>query len=154
MQLIMNGISEINHLRQPFFEPIHLFPTPEPGEYLVRLIAINDLPTCTDTAYQMVRIDDIILFYVPNIFTPDGDEFNETFAPVFTAGIDIYDFHLTIFNRWGETIFESFDPSKGWNGHYGDGGLADDAAYIWQIDFKETMSDKRHTHRGHVTVLK
>ena len=86
--------------------------------------------------------------------TPDGDLFNETFQPVFTAGYDKYDYHLTIFNRWGEIVFESYDADKGWNGAYGDGGLVQDGVYIWQIEFAETMSDKLHVHRGHVTVLK
>ena len=73
---------------------------------------------------------------------------------MFTSGYDKFDYHLTIFNRWGEIIFESFDAQYGWNGNYGDGGLVQDGVYIWQIEFKETMSDKHHTHRGHVTVLK
>lgn len=133
--------------------PAHLYPD-EPGEYLVELIAYDANSWCPDTARQIVVIDDIILFYVPNVFTPDGDVFNETFQPVFTSGFDKFDYHLTIFNRWGEIIFESYDATKGWNGHYGDGGLVQDGVYVWQIDFKETMSDKRHTHRGHVTVLK
>jgi gliding motility-associated-like protein len=133
--------------------PIHLYPQ-VPGKYLVTLWAYNHNGLCKDSLEQLVIVQDVIIFYVPNVFTPDGDEYNEDFSPVFTSGIDIYDFHLTIFNRWGETIFETFDPSKGWNGHYGDGGLVDDGTYIWQIQFHETMSDRHHEHRGHVTVLK
>ena len=95
-----------------------------------------------------------ILFYIPNVFTPDGDLFNETFHPVITSGIDMFDYHLTIFNRWGEIIFESYNYDFGWNGHYGSGGLVDDGVYIWQIEFGEKLSDKKQTHRGHVTVLK
>ena len=78
----------------------------------------------------------------------------KTFQPVFYSGFDKYDFHLMIFNRWGEVVFESYNAEKGWNGHYGDGGLVQDGVYVWQIEFKEAMSDRRHTHRGHVTVLK
>jgi len=133
--------------------PIHLYPQ-VPGNYRVTLWAFNHNGLCRDSVEQLVIIKDVIIFYVPNVFTPDGDEYNEDFSPVFTSGIDIYDFHLTIFNRWGETIFETFDPSKGWNGHYGDGGLVDDGTYIWQIQFHETMSDRHHEHRGHITVLK
>ncbi len=96
----------------------------------------------------------VIIFYVPNVFTPDGDEFNEVFQPVFTAGYDPFDFHLMIFNRWGELIFESYNADIGWDGTYGERGLVQDGVYVWKIDFKETMSDKRHIHTGHVTVLK
>ena len=131
--------------------PIHLFPQ-TPAEYLVTLWAYNGV--CEDSVQQLIIIKDILLFYVPNIFTPDGDDYNEIFFPVFTSGFDKFDYHLTIFNRWGEIIFESYDADYGWDGHYGDGGLVKDDVYIWQIEFGETMSDKQHTHRGHVTVLK
>lgn len=134
--------------------PIHQFPNEGPGEYLVTLWAYSDNGQCYDSTSQLIIIDDVIIYYVPNIFTPDGDDFNETFRPIFTAGLDIYEYHLTIFNRWGEIIFESYNQEKGWNGHYGDGGLVQDGVYIWQIEFGETMSDKQHTIRGHVTVLK
>lgn len=109
---------------------------------------------CIDTVCLDVTIYEDVIFYIPNSFTPDGDLFNESFMPVFTAGVDPYEYHMTIFNRWGEIIFESYNYEKGWNGHYGDGGLVDDGTYIWQIEFGEKLSDKKQTHRGHVTVLK
>lgn len=109
---------------------------------------------CVDNICLPVTVYEDILFYIPNTFTPDGDLFNESFFPVFTSGVDPYDYHLTIFNRWGEIIFESYNYEKGWNGHFGDGGLVDDGVYIWQIEFGEKLSDKIQTHRGHVTVLK
>jgi gliding motility-associated-like protein len=105
--------------------------------------------TCVD-----VTVYENILFYIPNTITPDGDLFNESFQPVFTSGVDPYDFHMIIFNRWGEIIFETYNFDKGWDGHYGDGGLVEDGVYIWQIQFGEKQSDKLQTHRGHVTVLK
>lgn len=129
----------------------HEFPAVA-GDYLVTLYAYNN--TCVDSYQQVIHVQDVLIYYVPNIFTPDGDEFNETFQPIFTSGYDIYDFHLTIFNRWGERIFESYNDKKGWNGHYGDGGLVEDGVYIWQIEFKESGVDRLHEVRGHVTVLK
>jgi gliding motility-associated-like protein len=105
--------------------------------------------TCAD-----ITIYEDIIFYVPNSFTPDGDLFNETFHPVFTSGVDPYDYHLIMFNRWGEILFESYNFDEGWNGHFGNGGLVKDGVYIWQIEFGEKLSDKKQTHRGHVTVLK
>ncbi|MCG8577317.1 MAG: PKD domain-containing protein [Flavobacteriales bacterium] len=125
-----------------------------PGQYLVELDAYSEGGICHDSTTQLVIVEDVIIFYVPNVFTPDGDEFNETFQPKFLSGYDPYDFHMTIYNRWGEIIFETYNASYGWNGTYGDRGLVDDGTYIWDIEFKETMSDKSHRHRGHVTILK
>jgi len=134
--------------------PSHEFPSNQSNtNYTVNLVAGNNL-NCTDTAQINIIVQDIILFYVPNVFTPDGDEFNELFQPVFVSGFDPYDFHLMIFNRWGELVFESYNAAVGWNGTYADGPLVEDGVYIWKIDFRETMSDKRHEYYGQVTVLK
>lgn len=134
--------------------PFHVYPTDEPGTYLAQLIAYNYGKMCSDTARAIIEVQDIILFYVPNIFTPDGDEFNELWRPVFYSGFDPFDYHMLVYNRWGEIVWESYNASAAWDGHYGGGGLVDDGTYIWMVDFRETMSDKRHQHRGHVTVLK
>ncbi len=134
-------------------EPTHIYPQVS-GAYTVELIASNNGGLCADTAEVIINIQDIILFYVPNVFTPDGDNFNEEFKPEFTAGYDPYDYHLMIFNRYGELVFESYNAAVGWDGTYSDRGLVEDGVYVWKIEFKETMSDKRHKHNGHVTVLK
>lgn len=133
--------------------PTHSFPE-LPGEYIVTLTASNQANTCQDIYQKLIIVEDVIIFYIPNVFTPDGDEYNESWKPVFYSGYDPYDYHLTVLNRWGEIVFESYNAAYGWNGHYGNRGLVEDGTYIWQIEFKETMSDKKHKHRGHVTILK
>jgi gliding motility-associated-like protein len=131
-------------------EPSYTFPEIE-GDYPVRLIA-STVNGCADTLEQIVRINQQQLIFAPNVITPDGDSFNEVFLPYFT-GIDIYDYHLTIFNRWGEIVFESYDPSKGWNGTYG-GEVVPDGVYIWQISTADIATDEKRDFYGHVTVLK
>ena len=133
--------------------PEHTFPELA-GNYAVQLYAFSESGLCVDSVTRVITIEDVVLFYVPNVFTPDGNGFNESFQPVFYSGFDPYDFHMTIFNRWGEVIFESYDASRGWNGHYGNRGLVEDGTYIWQIQFKEARSDKKHLYNGHITVLK
>lgn len=134
-------------------DPNHEFPKSPDQKYTVQLIASNDLG-CADTAKRIIFVKDIALFFIPNTFTPDGDNFNEIFKPVFVSGYDPYDYHLKIFNRWGELVFESYNANYGWNGAYGDKGLVQDGVYIWRIEFGETASDKRTKINGHVTVLK
>lgn len=133
--------------------PIHFFPNEIYDVfYPVELKAYNYLG-CVDSVTLYMNVKGIILFYIPNAFTPDGDQFNETFQPVFESGFDPFDFHLMIFNRWGEIIFESYNANIGWDGTYG-GEIVQDGVYVWQIDFKELHTDKRHIHKGHVTLLK
>jgi gliding motility-associated-like protein len=90
---------------------------------------------------------------VPNAFTPDNDEFNQTFKPIFTSGFDPMDYTLLIFDRWGELIFESHNHDVGWDGKF-QGNFVQDGVYVWRIEFKETMTDKRHKVFGHVSILR
>ncbi len=135
------------------FEPGHLFPNEEGGTYVIELIAYSPLG-CTDTAYQTVTVKEELIFYVPNTFTPDDDDFNETFRPVFTAGYDPFDYTLLIFNRWGEIVWESHNVEVGWDGTYAGQYDVQDGTYTWKIEFKTTMTDERVMVTGHVNVLR
>lgn len=130
--------------------PVYIYPNA--GDFAALLIATNGM--CVDTARITIHIDEELIYYLPNSFTPDGDELNQTFQPVFTDGFDPYDFNMLIYNRWGEVIFESNDATIGWDGVYKDNTVVQDGTYTWRIEFKERMSDKRHIVVGHVNVLK
>ncbi|MBK7128655.1 MAG: gliding motility-associated C-terminal domain-containing protein [Crocinitomicaceae bacterium] len=134
--------------------PEFTFPNVEEETVFEVCQVVTSVDGCTDTVCADVTIYEEIFFYVPNVITPDGDPHNQVFKPVMTSGIDMYDYHLTIFNRWGEIVFESYNYDFGWDGTYGDKGLVEDGVYIWQIEFGEKLSDKKQKHRGHVTVLK
>ncbi|MBD3637745.1 MAG: gliding motility-associated C-terminal domain-containing protein [Crocinitomicaceae bacterium] len=133
--------------------PTMTFPVEEETTIQVCQKVVSDAG-CEAETCQDLFIHEEVLFYVPNAVTPDGDQFNQTFFPVFTSGVDPYDYHLTIFNRWGEIVFESYNYNYGWNCRYGNGDIVQDGVYIWQIEFGEKLTDKKQTHRGHVTVLR
>jgi gliding motility-associated-like protein len=125
----------------------------QPGTYTISVTQTNG--PCQDIEYFTVQVNscDEILYYVPNSFTPDGDEFNNVFQPVFTSGFDASNFHLSIYNRWGELIFESYDASKGWDGYY-NGVLCQDGVYTWKIIFKLPDTDERRILMGHVVLIR
>ncbi|MBW7867484.1 MAG: gliding motility-associated C-terminal domain-containing protein [Brumimicrobium sp.] len=132
--------------------PSYTYSDEEPGNYIVTLIATNG-DGCSDTARAVIKIKDVLIFYVPNAFTPDHDHYNEVFKPVFASGYNPYTYTLLIFDRWGEIIFESHNTDIGWDGTYG-GNIVKDGVYVWKIEFKETMSDKHHRYVGHVTLIR
>ena len=126
----------------------------EKGLYLVTLVADND-QGCSDTTEQLIKIVEELVFYVPNSFTPDEDDFNKFFKPVFTSGYDPLNFKMYIFNRWGELVFETHDSEKGWNGNYGlDGIKCQDGLYIWKIHYKELYKDKDKIVTGNVILMR
>ena len=131
--------------------PTVMYPDGVQNTYPVTLIVTNEF-NCTDTVTSFVTVLSDILIYVPNVFTPDGDEFNETWR-VYMDGIDIYDYHMTVFNRWGEVVWESYNLLGEWDGTYGS-TQAKSGTYVWVIEAKDLFSDKKLEWRGHVTVLK
>lgn len=136
-------------------DPLHDYAGNELGNYIVTLIATTPFG-CIDTAQGMIVMREDLLFYVPNSFTPDGDDFNETFTPIFYSGFETDDYHLTIFNRWGEIVFESYNWEIGWDGTYGSNKdfVAQQGTYIWKIEFKTTWKDERRTVIGHINLLR
>ena len=133
--------------------PEHLFNSTENG-YVISLL-VSNLYGCTDEVQTSIGFVEGLDFYVPNSFTPDGDQFNNVFKPVFTSGFDPFNFHLSIFDRWGELIFESYDANIGWDGSLGTTGLSlQDGIYIWKIEFKKPSNDDKIKVVGHVSKIK
>ena len=94
-----------------------------------------------------------MLYYVPNTFTPDGNQHNQTWKPVFTSGFDPAEFHLTVFNRWGEIIWESYWAEAAWDGTYNN-ALCADGVYTYKIWFGDKNTDAKYTITGHITLIR
>lgn len=83
--------------------------------------------------------------YVPTAFTPNGDGLND-FAKVIPVGIRELRF-FTIFNRWGEAVFTTTDPSKGWDGRKS-GAEQPNAVFVWMaqgVDYKGNVINRKGT---------
>lgn len=123
-----------------------------PGYYTAELTAITQ-NGCTDTISKQIFIKDVVTFWVPNTFTPNGDGNNNTWKPIIYSGIDEFNAHIMIFNRWGEMIWESFDVNVGWDGDYG-GTPVEVGTYTWKFEYKLRAIDERKTAVGHVNIIK
>jgi gliding motility-associated-like protein len=125
------------------------------------LVAMNQ-GMCPDSAFQVIRIQDELLVYVPNTFTPDGDETNGYFFPVISTIIKPNTYSFKIFDRWGEIVFESNDPNEKWDGTYYKNNfakstseeVAQDGTYIWKLQFTIKESGDVFNKIGHVNLLK
>lgn len=124
---------------------------PVEGGYSVCLIAYNS-GGCPDTLCQSVLVKDEFLLFVPNAFTPNGDEYNN-FLQIYATGIDQYSFNMQIWNRWGELVWETNDITYFWDGTY-NGQVVQDGTYTWKIVIKDPYTDERRDYVGHLNVLK
>ncbi len=135
------------------FEPVHFFPNTTTANYLVTLIVYTD-NGCTDTAIRVVNLTETQLLYVPNTFTPDGNEYNQTWFPVITADFDPYEYTCLIYDRWGELIWENHNHLVGWDGKRMNGVNVQEGVYTWKILIKSPYKDERKAFTGHVTLLR
>lgn len=94
-----------------------------------------------------------LLFYVPNSFTPDGNEHNNTFKWTFTSGFDPTNFHVTIFNRWGELIYESYDSNDYWDGTYNN-NMCPEGSYVYKVYFGSKENDGKYLITGNVNLIR
>ena len=126
----------------------------QPGTFTLTATATAaDCPSNPQTLTVTVVECDPLVYWVPNTFTPNGDEFNTTWGPVFGGPYDSTDFHLFVVNRWGNVVWESYDPSARWDGTYG-GKSVVDGVYTWVIDFGMLNTDERKIIHGHVTIIR
>ncbi|MCC6691001.1 MAG: gliding motility-associated C-terminal domain-containing protein, partial [Bacteroidia bacterium] len=131
-------------------DPTHTYQ--DTGSYVVQLTVTNSYG-CVDTATDVVIIKGDFTFYVPNAFTPNGDGKNETFFPKgFMINPECY--HLMIFDRWGNLIFETDDLNLGWDGRANGGKeIAQQDVYVWKIQVCDFERHK-YFYVGHVTLVK
>jgi len=116
----------------------------EEGEYSVIIKATEGCESI-DTA-MLVNV--AVPVYVPNAFTPNGDGLNDTFKPIIIKPDLISQYHLSIYNRWGQCFFETSDPAKGWDGKDEVPGV-----YNWVVSYMDGMG-KVNQLRGVVTLIK
>lgn len=128
--------------------PVHAYTSS--GTFYPMQIATNEY-LCSDTARQMILVYPNEVF-IPNTFTPDGNEFNG----VFNAKIayEQLGWDMRIFNRWGELIFESSDPAIGWDGTF-NGVMVQSGLYSYRFRYISCENeDVWLEETGHVNLMR
>jgi gliding motility-associated-like protein len=127
------------------------YPEGQVGTYPITL-TVTTAEGCSDSITLEIEIVPDVILYVPNAFTPDDDEHNQTWG-INIDGIDFENFQLVLYNRWGELIWESKDARQSWDGTY-NGRIVSNGTYIWKISFKEKDNDGKRFFTGFVNVLR
>jgi gliding motility-associated-like protein len=132
-------------------DPTHEFP--DYGEYTVGLV-ITNIYGCQAYHVEVIPADPFYNIYVPNAFTPDNDGINDGFLPAW-SGFAMKAYHMQIFNRWGELIFESNDDKEPWIGDVSGGSyFAPDDVYNWRLTIHPAHLTDAIVVKGHVTLIR
>ena len=117
------------------------------GHYKVDYIVTNTFG-CNDTSSAEVFVFDEFEFIIPNIFSPNGDGVNETFA---MRACGVYEYDIEIFNRLGEKVFRSNSMNINWDGRIR-GRTASSGVYFYTIRIKDFRGEYLN-YSGSLTLV-
>lgn len=110
------------------------------------LTASNNCGSVSDS----IRITTTVCqLQMPNAFTPNSDGRNDIFRVIHP--FPVKQFHMIIYNRWGQNVFESSDIYKGWNGTFNNKPLPT-GTYVWMISLTD-LNNKQQTSKGSVLLI-
>jgi gliding motility-associated-like protein len=142
----IEDLEEINHTFQ------------DTGTYEVGLFITNDFG-CSDSILQSVTVNPVYDIIIPNAFTPTDSGDNGLYDPSSTSNSIFYpfadyveNFRMSIFNRWGELIFETKNINYGWNGTYRGSPCPQDV-YVYKAEF-EFSDGHKVTKTGDITLFR
>lgn len=120
----------------------------QPGEYWLE---VRDANGCAGRDSVVVNPKDCMEgFYIPTAFTPNHDGKNDVFRPLLFGKVKKYQF--TIYNRWGQVVFQTPDLNKAWDGSVA--GLSQDSnVFVWMCTYQFEGEEVR-TERGTVMVIR
>lgn len=124
------------------------------GNFPVKLFATN-AAGCADSITYYILVNDIITLFVPNTFSPNGDDVNDVFY-VYSYGMDPDYYEFSIFDRWGNRIFKTKDLAEGWNGAVNNQGeIVERDVYVYHLNYKGLGKiNKKKTLIGPVTLVR
>ena len=121
------------------------------GQYIYNLTVSNEADCAIETAVEVCVKNSP--FNIPNVFTPNGDEVNDTFSPIFGGNQEVESFQ--IFNRWGQKVFDAIEEGvPAWDGMHKMKPVPADV-YVYVITMFNTdtgISDE--PKRGDITLVR
>ncbi len=119
-----------------------------PGNYWVKVTS-RDGCISRDTV-SLAAKECLKGVFFPNAFTPNNDRTNNSFKPVVHGNLE--SFYFVIYNRYGQKVFETKDPKRGWDGTI-NGKQQASAAFIWTAQYKFT-GEKMETIKGSLVLIR
>jgi gliding motility-associated-like protein len=131
--------------------PEHIYQQPVRETAFQVQYTVTDSYGCQKTSTKPIIIYSSCTVYAPNAFTPNGDGLNDVFR--IQNGVKTENFTMKIFNRWGQTVFETKDWKQGWDGRY-KGQLQATGTYVWMMHYTDTRTNKIDERKGTITLIR
>lgn len=126
------------------------FPSNE-GNYPMNLKVTSE-EGCTDSITIIMVVESDLIIYAPTAFTPDGDQHNQVWR-IEAAGLDLLEFELSVFNRWGTLVWQTNDPKVHWDGTY-QNKVVPEGQYSWVCKIQEKGKPNPKILNGNVLLIR
>ncbi len=127
-------------------------PLASPSQTTIYTVTISD-SYCTATDSVEIRVLNLICgppnIFVPNTFTPNADGKNEK---LYVRGLNLTNVHLSIYNRWGQLVFETTSQNEGWDGTFKDMKVDPDV-FVYYLE-ATCAGGEEYFEKGNVTVIR
>ena|GEM_PF-845463 len=121
-----------------------------PGRYIV---TASFAPCMVTDSLEVTYQDCDCHLEVPSAFSPNGDGVNDIFLPVGSAGCQaVAGYSLSVYNRWGESVFSSNAMSRGWNGLHS-GKPVEVGVYFYTLSYTDRYN-KLQQRKGDIMVIR
>lgn len=119
-----------------------------PGNYWLQ---VTDGNGCTGKDSITVNLKECLKgFYMPTGFTPNHDGKNDLLKPQMLGNVAQY--HFWVYDRWGQLVFDSHDPARGWDGT-NQGKALDTGVFVWMCSYQFT-GEGPVMKKGTVTLIR
>ena len=127
------------------------FAVTTPGIY--RLEATGNCGV-TSATVNVVYSDCNNCIFIPTAFTPNNDGKNDKYRIISQCRVGIGGYHLTIVNRWGQAVFNSYVMDQSWDGTF-NGKPADSGVYFYRLEYMPGIQGGKSIVRtGDMTLLR
>jgi len=145
--VILQAISNYNNYLWQDSSQNQTYIAKDSGIYWVKVT------TPCETKSDSITLDACSSIWIPNVFTPNNDGYNDYFGAV---AKNIIKFKLVIFNRWGQELKTLNNINEKWDGTYR-GQKAAQGTYFWVADYEQVERDGSMKHvrlQGSVTLIR
>ncbi len=124
--------------------------TVSPSATTTYCVLVTDANNCTDSACVTITVDlRCGQVFVPTAFSPNNDGMNDI---LLVRGNCITEMTFTIYDRWGEKVFETSDPKTGWDGTY-KGQALNTAVFVYHLS-ATVITGEKITMKGNVSLVR
>lgn len=120
-----------------------------PDQATVYVVFATDANNCMNTDSVLVDINGYMDVFIPNIFSPNGDGYND-FLEV--LGPRLFNYKIEIFDRWGKRVFVSDEQKNYWDGTL-NGSTLEPQTFVYMLS-GETVLGERIVREGNVSIIK